>query len=159
MIKELYDRETLIGLLLARRKYIILSIVIFLGCIAASVVICFFVNDENASLLEAVNILLCLSGGWIALFWLFNKILPLDSRIRYLRLLMFSERERVCGKAEQTGRIITISKNIRAHEIILGGEEPTVVYYEACMPLPESFGKETAFFVVQNKVVAYEVCQ
>lgn len=160
MITELYDKDTLSGFLSSRKKYIILSISVLVFAIVASVLISFFVNDANQIWFEVLNIVVCAFGGWLALFWLFNKILPFNSYIRNLRLLLFSERKKVCGKVERIGKAITVSKNIEMREIIITDEDETqtVLYWDNNLKLPELVGKDVEFYVVQNKVAAYGVC-
>lgn len=158
MMQEVYTAEEFALIVSRFKKTVITEIAIILTAIAINVTLCLLVNDANAKWLEWVNIALSVMVGWVAIYLLFNVILPAFARKKYVYRLVSCERIVICGVVESTERTVTIEKNILVRElkVVDGDGNENLLYWDCAKELPAFSGdKEFEFAVVQNRIAAY----
>ena len=158
-MNDLYSYHESEHLRLKKKKYVATSVGIFIAALAVSIVLCFFVTAGNATLLQVINIILCSLGGCASLFLLFNVILPLHNRQRYVSQVISGKKKSICGVVTKIGGLTTVSKNISAYEITVKTDDKTeiLLYWDKEKEIPDIVGKNVSFETVQNTVFGYEV--
>ncbi len=158
---ELYSKEQLASFRAAIKRFAVVAIAVVVSCLAVCTAICFFVDRTNASWLKVINVAISAVGGCVALYLLFNGILPLVARKNFVEPLLFSEHKTLVGVVESVGKEFTISKNIRAKELTVKTQDgcSLLLYWDTAMPFPDLEGKQVAFRTVRNCIVAYEVSE
>ena len=160
-MKELYADERFASPGSAVRRDIMAAAGVFAASLAICMAVCFFVDETNATRLMLLNILISGTGGCVALYWLFDRILPSVARQKYLAHLLSAARTTVEGYVEDTGRDATVARYISARELRLTDQKERVslLYWDLAVPLPALGGQYVTFRTVQNRIVAYEVTQ
>lgn len=161
MMKELYSNEQFEALRSAGKRYIKTAVCMLAVSLAICAAVCFFVDETNATWLKMLNILISGIGGCVALYWLFDRILPSVARQKYLAHLLSAVGAAVAGHVEDTGRDSTVARYISARELKITDDKGRVslLYWDLGVPLPALDGKYVTFRAVQNRIVAYEVTE
>ncbi|MDE6372973.1 MAG: hypothetical protein K2L72_00570 [Clostridia bacterium] len=159
MMTELYSDKELRKLKFDLRKYSCIFAAVIIAFAAVCLTLCFFVTENNVTALKAVNITVSIVGGCAALYILFNKILPVNSRKAFTKQIISEPRVVVCGTVTGVGKTITVAKRISAIEIILNAAQGTTlsVLLDCTKDVPEFVGKEVEFITARDKIVAYMV--
>jgi len=97
-MKNLYPKELINDLLVRRKKYIIVSIILLIAAIICFTLFMVFTNRKNQVILSILNCLisagiLCFDFGFLSL-----KIMPLQRDIKFMRMISQSKEEIVVVK-------------------------------------------------------------
>lgn len=158
-MNALYSYCELEHLIQKKKIYVVISVGVFIVALAVSIVLCFFISDSNATLLQVINIVLCSLGGCTSMFLYFNNILPLKNRQAYVRQIISGNKKSIGCVVIAIGGLITVSKNISAYEITVktDDEAELLLYWDKEKEIPDIIGKNVSFEIVQNTVFGYEV--
>lgn len=159
MITEPYTDEERNRLAHRIKKYAALCIAIAAIAVAASVTLCFFVTDENAAALQAANTAISVFGGGVALYLLFNEIIPAAEKKKYTERMLTGQKKTLNGFVTGVGKEITLAKGVTAREIDVTAADGTKVCLwldSSCVP-PERTEREVRFVTVQDRIFSYEV--
>ncbi len=156
---NLYTGEEVSALRRKMQKSILWCVLSLSLALAICVFLCFFVNDENADALLAVNITLSSIGGCVSLYLLLNPVLYNSARYRKIRELTEQPTVTVDCIFCSYGEMLTYRKGFSAREIIvecMGGEKRRfLVDAEKNCPFKEN--DSVILSAVGNVAVGWEV--
>lgn len=157
MVKQLYSEDDIKKLRAEIRKFAAVDIGVVLFALSVGIATCFFVSDSNARILETVDIVLSSVCGCIALYFLFNAILPTRAKKNYISHLLSSDAKTVRGEVLDKGKKITIVKYINSSEISIIDEKGNkrILYWDLDNGEPDFEGQVVGFQVVHNKIIGY----
>ena len=157
MKKTLYTDEDVRRLRKRIGKYAALCIALVGTAVAVGVTTCFFVTDANAKTLKTVNIVFSAACGCVALYFLFNYLLPARARKNYTEQMLRSTVKTVRGRVAGKGRKITLVKHLSHSELRLYDEagKEIVLYWDDANGETAFEGHIVEFQVVNNKIVGY----
>lgn len=157
MMNMLYSNEDVKNL--KKRMWIYAAVCIALVVIAVGVgvVTCFLVNDDNAKWLKIIDIVLTAVCGCVALYFLFNYVIPVRARKKYMEMMLGSTAKTVRGRVTGKGKRITTVKYINLSELRLSDEngKEIMLYWDEENGEQNFEGHIVEFKVVNNKIVGY----
>lgn len=95
---ELYSKEQLVSFRAAIKRFAIVATVVVALCFVVCTAICFFVDRTNASWLKIINVVVSAAGGCVAIYLLFNGVLPLIARKNFVEPLLFFRTKNFCWR-------------------------------------------------------------
>lgn len=130
-------------------------LVVPLGTII-NIVLCFFVTDANAHLLQAIVTFVSIIIGWYALGCIFLSIVPLYRQIVFIKSILSGTKQTVSGKVAKVGETITFSK-ITMIEVVIADAKNHVCYLQSGNDVPFAVNDIVSLQVVNDKIFSYEV--
>lgn len=157
MIKELYTEGDVKNLSTRVWQYAAVCIGLLVIALGVGIVTCFFVTDENANMLQTIDILLTSICGCVALYFLLNEIMPKRAKKAYVEKMRNSTAKTVRGRVVNIGKKVTVIKYVSTYEVQLLDEEgkELVLYLDAEKQTQDFKGHIVEFKVVNNKIVGY----
>lgn len=143
------------------RRYALFLAATVTAATALCVTLCFFVTDENAAALQAANTAISVFGGGVALYLLFNGIIPAAEKKKYTERMLTGQKKTLNGFVTGVGKEITLAKGVTAREIDVTAADGTKVCLwldSSCVP-PERTEREVRFVTVQDRIFSYEVAR
>ena len=157
MMKMLYKNEDVQNLKKRMLIYTVVCIALVVIAIGVGVATCFVVNDDNAKMLKIIDIVLTAVCGCVALYFLFNEVIPTRARKNYIEKMLNSTSKTVRGRVLGKGKKITTVKYVNLSEIRLNDEEgkELILYWDEDNGKQDFEGHIVEFKVVNNKIVGY----
>lgn len=157
MMNMLYTKEDVQSLKKRMWIYAAVCIAVVVIAVGVGVATCFLVNDNNAKLLKIIDIVLTAVCGCVALFFLFNYVIPLRARKNYIEKMLGSTTKTVRGRVTGKGKKVTTVKYINLSELRLNDEEgkEIILYWDEDNGDKNFAGHIVEFKVVNNKIVGY----
>lgn len=156
---ELYSNQQLSAIKSAIKRFACAAVAIFIFTFAICTIVCFLVNRNNAVWLKSINIVVSTVGGCVAIYLIFNTVLPLVAQKNDVQWLLYSVRKTIVGIVEITDVQLTVSKHISVRELNVTTEnsDKIILYWDNAIPFPNINGKQVVFHVVNNRIVAYGI--
>lgn len=157
MMNELYMQEDVQQLSARIWKYAAVCIGLIVVALGVGITTCFFITDDNANVLQTINIVLSSLCGCTALYFLLNEIMPKRARKAYVEKMLNSTAKTVRGRVAKIGRKVTVVKYVSTYEVQLLDEtgKDRILYLDAETQTPDFTGHIVEFKVVNNKIVGY----
>lgn len=157
MMNMLYSNEDVANLKKRMWIYTAVCIALVAVAVAVGVATCFLVNDNNAKWLKIIDIVLTSLCGCVALYFLFNGVIPVRARKNYIEKMLNSTTKTVRGRVLGKGKKITTVKYINLSELRLNDEEgkEIILYWDEDIGEQNLEGHVVEFKVVNNKIVGY----
>lgn len=157
MMNELYTQEDVKNLSARIWKCAAICIGVIVIALGVGITTCFFVTDENAKLLQTINIVLSSLCACVALYFLLNEIMPKRAKKAYVEKMLNSTAKMVRGRVADVGKKVTVVKYVSTYEVRLLDEEGKdwILYLDAEKQTKDLKGHIVEFKVVNNKIVGY----
>lgn len=157
MMKELYTSDDAKCLTARMWKFAAICISLAAVVLGVGIATCFFVNDDNATWLKVLDIVLGSVCGCVALYLLFNGVIPARARRNYINKMLASPSKTVRGKVTGKGKKITVVKHMDFSELHLIDEngKQIILYSDNDTDGYDYEGHVVEFKVVNNKIVGY----
>lgn len=124
--------------------------------IVLSVVLCFFVNDDNALVLQIVVSVINVLIGWYVIGCVFLSIVPLNRKINFTKSMLNGTKQTISGNISKIGETITFAK-IAMVEVVIVEEKQHVCYWQSSDFIPFSVNDNVTLQVVNGRIYSYEV--
>lgn len=157
MMNMLYKKEDLSSLKKRTWLFAAISISAVVIAVVVGVITCFMITDDNANTLKIIDMILSSVCVCVALYFLFNEIIPTRARKNYVEKMLNSTAKTVRGRVAGKGKKITTVKYINLSELRLtdaNGKE-VVLYWDNDSGEQNFEGHIVEFKVVNNKIVGY----
>lgn len=158
---ELYTEQQAEEMQALYKKNIIITVSVLISSLVLGGVLCFFVNDDTAKIMNIVISAVLIIGGWISIYFLIAKVLLIMSRKNFLLSLFAVEKvERDCS-IKEIGKVLTLRKDVTVREVyVIFNKKVFVLYWDMQLgELPFKEGEEVVFYTLSNYITAYEVKQ
>lgn len=157
MIKQLYAKDDVQNLGSRMWKFAAICIALVVLAVGVGVATCFLITDDNVSMLKTIDILLSCVCGCVALYFLFNGVIPVRARKNYVEKMLNSTARTVRGRVIGKGKKITTVKYINLSELRLNDEngKEVILYWDNDAGEQNFEGHIVEFKVVNNKIVGY----
>lgn len=157
MMNMLYSKEDVISLKKRMWLSVAISITAVVIAVGVGVVTCFLVNDNNATWLKIIDIVLTSVCCCVALYFLFNYVIPNRARKNYVENMVNSTPNTVRGRVTGMGKKITTIKYIELSELHLCDEygKEIILYWDSDVGEQNFEGHIVEFKVVNNKIVGF----
>lgn len=132
------------------------ALLVVLFGIVINVVLCFFVTDANACLLQAIVTVVSVVIGWYALGCIFLSIVPLHRQIAFTKSMLSGTKQTVSGKVTKVGETITFSK-VAMIEVVIADAKKHICYLQSGNDVPFAVNDIVSLQVVNGKIFSYEV--
>lgn len=157
MMKQLYQTQDVQKYNNLLKKYCAIAILLILLAGLTGIIICFFVDDDNANVLKWINIVwssLCLCT---AIYVFLNEIQPLRARKNFAARILCSNGKRLRGRVSDCGRTITSERYITLQEICLIDEngKEHVLFWDLEKGKADFKDHIVEFYVVNNKIAGF----
>lgn len=157
MIKYLYSNADERKLSNGLKLDIILCVVMIVVAVTVGITTCNLVNDNNATMLKIINIIVSSICLCTAVYFVLNGIIPKTARRNYIETMRCSTPSLICGKVIGDGKKITATKRIELIELRILDEEEreSVLYWDLEKDKPNFVGHIVDFYVVNNRIIGY----
>lgn len=152
----LYTHKQLNNLQKRFAKSITSAIFVAIFGIVLSVVLCFFVNDDNALVLQIVVSVINVLIGWYVIGCIFLSIVPLNRKINFTQSMLNGTKQTISGNISKIGETITFAK-IAMVEVVIVEEKQHVCYWQSSDAIPFLVNDNVTLQVVNGRIYSYEV--
>lgn len=125
----LYDFSLLPIMKKEYRRWYIRVAIVFSITIALLILIAFFVNDVTKTWLQILSTVILVIGGWISLYFIFNKIVYLYHRIRYFEQLNRGEKLERQTEIVAFNNELTLGRDVTVREVIAQIDGQEIILY------------------------------
>ena len=155
MINKYYSIETYKELKKRNKKFLILSIFLFVFGLAFLFLSAFLINVKTVLIIKIIDIVILSSSLILSAFFLLEKYIPGISRNRFLYRLLTVERFEGRLKVIHINEPYLVKKGIYAYEIEAMDEDQKIIncYYEANNPLEFKEDEEIDVVIAMNFIV------
>lgn len=157
MIKHLYSKLDERELSVRLKIDVLICVLLLVVAVTVAVITCTMVTDDNAVILEIINIILSAVCLCVIAYFILNRIVPNSAKREYIEKLLRTKPCTVRGKVVGDGKKITAMKRMELIEVCILNEEDEelVLYWDSKIDKPDLVGHIVDFYVINNKIVGY----
>ena len=157
-MKVVYDENKAAEYKKMLKKYIPIAVIPFVLAVVASVVMCFFVTEDNVLAVRIAIESACVLTGWLSITVFFVRIRPIS--IKKNLIVMISEHQPTTFVAEiiSADKKVTTNDGVKVKEVAVRHDgKRKVVYLDDETETEFVEGDRVQFTIAYNYVCRYEV--